>query len=142
MTRTHAQDAFNAKKYEQAIALYEASVKMRPENAEVHNDLGATYYAFGLEYAGPSWPSWKSDLAGKTISEAIEELKTAVDQTVSGYIELKSDSRELTEAIEKQAKQLGATVHIEVWEERATISILIGKTKKFLRKARSSHTSM
>jgi len=137
--RTHAKDAFNAKKYEQAIVLYENSVKMRPENAEVYNDLGATYYAFGLEYAGPSWPSWESDLAGKTVFEAREELKTAVSQTVSGYIELKSDRRELTEAVEKQAKQLGATVHINMWEERATISILLGKTQEFLTKARDSY---
>ncbi len=139
LMRTHAKEAFNAKKYEQAIALYQESVKMRPENAEVHNDLGATYYAFGLEYAGPSWPSWRSNLAGKTVTEVLDELRTAMNQTVSGYIEVKTDNRVLTEALQTQAKQHGATVYTVAWEEHATISVLIGQTQEYLAKARDAY---
>ena len=38
--RTHATDAFNAGNYKQAIELYSTALKMRPENAEIYNDLG------------------------------------------------------------------------------------------------------
>ena len=116
MIRTYATNAYNAKDYEKAIALYEEAITMRPENAEVLNDLGATYYAYGLEYAGPSWPSWESDLEGKTVTEGIDELQSAVTHTESGYIRLKSADRKMTEAIEQKAKELGAIVYTEMWE--------------------------
>ena len=59
--RTHATDAFNAGQYQQAIELYSQAMKMRPENAEVFNDLGAVYYKQGITYAGPKWPSWEKN---------------------------------------------------------------------------------
>ena len=139
MMRTHATNAYNAKDYEKAIALYEEAITMRPENAEVLNDLGATYYAYGLEYAGPSWPSWESDLEGKTVTEGIDELQSAVTHTESGYIRLKSADRKMTEAIEQKAKELGAIVYTEMWEDRATIGMLIGKTQQFLMKAQDAY---
>ena len=39
--RTHATDAFNAGQLQQAIELYSEALKMRPENAEIYNDLGS-----------------------------------------------------------------------------------------------------
>jgi tetratricopeptide (TPR) repeat protein len=139
MVRTYATDAYNAKDYEKAIALYEDAITMRPENAEVLNDLGATYYAYGLEYAGPSWPSWESDLEGKTVAEGLDELQMAITHTGSGYIRMKSDNQQMTEAIEKKAKQLGAILYIEMWEDRATVGMLIGKTQQFLMKAQDAY---
>ena len=85
MIRTHATEAYTAKDYDKAIALYEDAITMRPENAEVLNDLGATYYAYGLVYAGPSWPSWGSDLEGKTVAEGLDELQMAITHTESGF---------------------------------------------------------
>ena len=139
MTRTYATDAYNAKDYEKAIGLYEQAITMRPENAEVLNDLGATYYAYGLEYAGPSWPSWESDLEGKTVTEGLDELRMAVTHTGSGYILMKSVNRELTEAIKKEAEQLDALVYIDLWEDRATIRMLIGETLQLLMKAQDAY---
>ena len=57
--RTHAKDAFNAGKYQQAIELYSQALKMRPENAEIFNDLGTVYYEQGLKYAGQAGPRGK-----------------------------------------------------------------------------------
>ncbi len=139
MTRTSATNAYNAKDYEKAIGLYEQAITMRPENAEVLNDLGATYYAYGLEYAGPSWPSWDSDLEGKTLAEGLDELRLAITHTGSGYIVMKSANQQLTEAIEKEAKQLGALVYLDLWEDQATIRMLIGKTQQLLMKAQDAY---
>ena len=72
--REFAAVAFNAKRYTQAIEHYKVALRMRPENAYVHNDLGATYYEFGLAHAGPNWPSWDTDLSGRTVAEALREL--------------------------------------------------------------------
>ena len=57
--REQAAMSHNAKRHTAAIQIYEAALEMRPDNAEVHNDLGATCYEYGLDYAGPNWPSWK-----------------------------------------------------------------------------------
>lgn len=135
MMRTHATDAYNAKDYEKAIGLYENAITMRPENAEVLNDLGATYYAYGLEYAGPSWPSWESDLEGKTATEGLDELRMAITHTGSGYILMKSVNQQMIEAIKKEAEQRGALVYIDLWEDQATMRMLIGKTQQLLMKA-------
>ena len=134
--RAHATDAFNAGKYEQAIALYAEAIKMRPENAEVYNDLGAVYYQQGLEYAGPSWPSWEKDLSGNSFDEALAELNIAVTKTDSGVIVLKTRDDAVAGALEEQAKTLGAEVYRQRWENEITLNILIGQTKVFLLKSR------
>ena len=105
--RTHATDAFNAGKYKQAIELYSTALKMRPENAEIYNDLGTVYYEQGLRYAGPSWPSWEKELREETPDQALEELKAAVDKTTSGVIALKTRDDAVADAIEEHARQLG-----------------------------------
>ncbi len=134
--RAHATDAFNAGKYEQAIALYDEAIKMRPENAEIYNDLGAVYYQQGLKYAGPSWPSWEKHLSGHSVDEALAELNRAVTKTDSGSILLKTRDNTVAAAIEEQAKKLGAAVYRQRWENEIMLNILIGQTKGFLLKAR------
>ncbi len=139
MARDHAADAFNAKRFTQAIEHYKVALRMRPENAYVHNDLGATYYEFGLLHAGPNWPSWDSDLSGRTVAEALRELQTATTQTASGYIVFRSDSPETTKEIQDKARAAGARIHTDTFENNAEIHILIGKTKEFFMKAESAY---
>ncbi|MCZ6677826.1 MAG: tetratricopeptide repeat protein [Candidatus Poribacteria bacterium] len=137
--REQAAVARNAKRHTQAIQSLDEALKMRPDNAEVHNDMGATYYEFGLDQAGPSWPSWKGDLAGKTAAAALKELQTAIDTTVSGYIVLKSDKLSVTEAIEAKVQDSDAYMYIEQFGSNATINIVIGATKEFFMKARDHY---
>ena len=137
--RTHATDAFNAGKYQQAIELYSEALKMRPENAEIYNDLGTVYYEQGLKYAGPSWPSWEKELREDSVDQAIAELKSAVDKTGSGVITLKTRDEAVADAIEEEAKQLGGDVYRQRWENEITLNILIGQTKVYLLRARDHY---
>jgi tetratricopeptide (TPR) repeat protein len=133
--REQGSVAHNAHKYEQAIKIFEEALRMRPENAEVHNDLAATCYEFGLEQAGPSWPSWEANLAGRTPTEALQEFQRAIDTVVSGYIVFKSDKPEVTQAIEKKAREIDAYLYTERFGDNATMNIVIGKTKALFMKA-------
>ena len=45
----------NAGDYKRAIDLYTETLKMRPENAYIHNDLGAVYHNIGVEAAEEPW---------------------------------------------------------------------------------------
>ena len=137
--RTHATDAFNAKKYKQAIELYSEALKMRPENAEIYNDLGTVYYEQGLKYAGPSWPSWEKELRDETPDQAVEELEAAVAKTTSGVIVLKTRDNTVADSIEEHAKQLGGEVYRQRWENEITVSVLIGDTRIYLLRARDHY---
>ena len=137
--RTHATDAFNAKKYKQATELYSAALKMRPENAEIYNDLGTVYYEQGLKYAGPSWPSWEKELRDETPAQAVEELEAAVAKTTSGIIVFKTRDEAVADTIEAHAKQLGGEVYRQRWENETTLSILIGDTRVYLLRARDHY---
>ena len=137
--RTHATDAFNAGKYQQAIELYSEALKMRPENAEIYNDLGTVYYEQGLKYAGPSWPSWEQELRDNTIDQATSELKVAVDKTGSGAITLKTRDEAVADAIEEEATQLGGEVYRQRWENETTLNVLIGQTKIYMLRARDHY---
>ncbi len=137
--RTHATDAFNAGKYQQAIELYSTALKMRPENAEIYNDLGTVYYEQGLKYAGPSWPSWEKELREESVEQAIAELKLAIDKTESGAITLKTRDDAVADAIEEEGKVLGGVVYRQRWENEITLNILIGQTKVFLLRARDQY---
>ncbi len=137
--RTHATDAFNAGQYQQAIELYTQAMKMRPENAEIFNDLGAVYYKQGLKFAGPNWPSWEKELRDEAPDEAVAELKIAIDKTTSGAIMFKTRDEAVADAIEDEAKQLGGEVYRQRWENEITINVLIGETKVYLLKARDSY---
>ncbi len=134
--REQAQLAFKEKKYAEAIQVYDEAVKVRPENAEVYSDLGSVYYEFGIEQAGPNWPSWESNLTNRTPTEALHELQTAIAQTGSGYIVLKADQPEVIRAIQEKAKEVGAYIYTEQLRHGATINIVIGQTKELLMKAR------
>ena len=137
--RTHATDAFNAGRYQQAIELYSEAIKMRPENAEIYNDLGTVYYEQGLKYAGPSWPSWEKELSSESSDEAVAELKIAIDKTASGAIMFKTRHEAVADAIEKEAKQFGGEVYRQRWENEITLNILIGETKEYLLRARDHY---
>ena len=134
--RTHATDAFNAGQYQQAIELYSQAMKMRPENAEIFNYLGAVYYKQGLTYAGPKWPSWEKELIDETADEALAELEVAVDKITSGAIMFKTRDEAVAAAIEAEAKQLDGQVYRQRWENEITLNILIGDTKTYLLRAR------
>lgn len=138
--RAHATDAFNAGKYQQAIELYSQALKMRPENAEVFNDLGTVYYEQGLKYAGPSWPSWEKELRDETPDQGVAELEVAVAKTSSGSITFKTRDDAVADAIEKHAVQLGGEVYRQRWENEITVNILIGATKNYLLRARDHYT--
>ena len=137
--RTHATDAFNAGKYQQAIELYSQAMKMRPENAEIFNDLGAVYYKQGLQYAGPKWPSWEKELSDETPDAAVTALKVAIDKTISGAIMFKTRDGTVADAIETEAKHLGGEVYRQRWENEITLNILIGETKTYLLRARDHY---
>ncbi len=137
--RTDATDAFNAGKYQQAIELYRQALKMRPENAEVFNDLGTVYYERGLRYAGPSWPSWEKELRDETPAQGIAELEIAVAKTTSGVIMFKTRNETVADVIEKHAAQLGGEVYRRRWENEITLNILIGSTKDLLLRARDHY---
>ena len=134
--RAHATDAFNAGQYEQAIELYSQAMKMRPENAEIFNDLGTVYYEQGLRYAGPSWPSWEKELIDETADAAVAELEVAADKITSGALMFKTRDETVAAAIEVAAKQLGGEVYRQRWENEITLNILIGETKTYLLRAR------
>ena len=137
--RTHATDAFNAGQLQQAIELYSEALKMRPENAEIYNDLGSVYYEQGLKYAGPSWPSWEQELRDESRDEAIAELKIAINKTTSGAITFKTRHEAVADAIEVEAKQLGGEVYRQRWENEITLTVLIGETKVYLLRARDHY---
>lgn len=137
--REQAAVAHNAKRHTAAIQMLEEALKMRPDNAEVHNDLGATCYKYGLDYAGPTWPSWAADLTGQTPAEAVRELKTAVSEVASGYIVMRSDKPEVAEAINKGAQEIDGYIYIQQFDEDVTMNIVIGKTKELFIKARDHY---
>ena len=137
--RTHATDAFNAGKYQQAIELYSTALKMRPENAEIYNDLGTVYYEQGLKYAGPSWPSWEKELRENSVNEAVAELKVAVNKTGSGAITFKTRDEAVADALEQEAGHLGGEVYRQRWENETTLNVLIGQTKIYLLRARDHY---
>ena len=137
--RTHATDAFNAGQLQQAIELYSEALKMRPENAEIYNDLGAVYYKQGLEYAGPLWPSWETELRDESTDRAVSELETAIDKIASGSIMFKTRHEAVADAIEAEARKLGGEVYRQRWENEITLNVLIGQTKTYLLRARDHY---
>ncbi len=137
--REQAAIAHNAKRHTAAIQIYEEALRMRPDNAEVHNDIGATSYDYGLDYAGPNWPSWKTDLTGQTPAEAVQELETAVAEVGSGYIVMISDKSDVAEAINAKAQAIDAYIYIQQFGEDVTMNIVIGKTKELFMKARDHY---
>ena len=139
--REQARIDHSGKRYEQAITKLTKALKMRPQNSEVWNDLGATYYALGLEYAGSTWPSWERDLTANTISEGNLELGTALREVESGYLVFICND-ETAEQIEQRAKRRNAYISSSRWSIKSKkVNILVGRTKEFLLKARDSYVA-
>lgn len=134
--QSDADYAFNGRDFTQAIQLYEQALELRPDNAEICNDLGATHYELALKYAGPDWPSWEKELTGESIEDAHAELKLAMQKTESGYIVFKTSSAEVANAITEKAKAEGAEV-FPYGKTPTTLNILIGPTKDHLLQAHS-----
>ena len=134
MLRDEGDNAYVANEFTQAIDKYEQALEMRPENAEVYNDLGAAYYELGLKYAGPKWPSWR--ILKETMDEAIADLDLAIETIESGYIEFKTSSTTLARAFEKHAIDKGAAVFPYNGNMQTTLNILIGSTKDYMLHAR------
>ena len=131
----------SGKKYEWAIIKLKKALKMRPQNSEVWNDLGATYYALGLEYVGSTWSSQKRDLTSNTISEGNLALETALCEVESGYLVFICND-EMAEQIEQRAKQENAYTSSVRWSIKSKkVNILMGETKEFLLKARDSYVA-
>ena len=138
MVRADADNAHNAQDFTEAIYLYEQALDLRPENAEICNDLGAVHYKLALKYAGPEWPSWPTiDISHGSAAEGIAELDLAIKNTESGYIILETNSTEIAKTIEEHAKTKGAEVFPYYGNTHTTLNILIGPTKDHLLEARS-----
>lgn len=132
--RVDAENAYNAKNFDHAIELYEQALELRPENAEIFNDLGSVHYDLGLKYAGPKWPSWQ--ILKESLEDALADLELAIQTIESGYIVFTTNSTEIAKAVEKKAKAEGAAVFPYHGNMQTTLNILVGSTKDHLLHAR------
>ncbi len=132
--RVDAENAYNAKKFNNAIELYERALELRPENAEIYNDLGSVHYDLGLKYAGPKWPSWR--ILKESLEDVLADLELAIQTIESGYIVFTTSSTEIAKAVEKEAKAKGAAVFPYRGNTQTTLNILVGSTKDHLLHAR------
>lgn len=128
--RFDAENAYASKEYGKAIAYYEEALELRPNNAEICNDLGAVHYDLGLKNAGPEWPSWNDiDLNGST-DEALAELDIALQNVESGYFRINTNSSEIAKVIQEEAKNRGADVYPFYGSTGTTLNIMVGPTKE------------
>ena len=128
--RSDAAHAHASKEYGKAIEYYVEALELRPNNAEICNDLGAVHYALGLKNAGPEWPSWNDiDLDGST-EDALAELDIALQNVESGYFKINTSSSEIAKAIQEEAKNRGAEVFPFFGRTGTTLNILVGPTKE------------
>lgn len=137
LIRVDAANAYNAQDYTQAIELYEQANDLRPENAEVCNDLASVHYDLGLRFAGPEWPSWPVISSNGSVTEVLLELNSASKHVESGYIVVETGSAEIAKAVEKDAKDNGASVYPYRGNKKITLNILIGSTKDHLEQAKT-----
>ena len=128
--RFDAENAYASQQYGKAIEYYEEAIELRPDNAEICNDLGAVHYDLGLKNAGPEWPSWNDiDLNG-TATEAITELDVAFQNVESGYFRVNTSSLEIAKVIQEEAKNRDATVFPFHGSTVTTLNILVGPTRE------------
>ena len=130
--REQAITEYKANRFDKAIYYYEEALKLRPNNAEIHNDLGSVYHDYGVKAAGPMWPSWESDLTGMSMQDAIDEVDFAMSDTDSGFLVFKSRNEDVIDKIVALARKSGCWVHVE----KDTINIMKGKTMTMLLKAK------
>lgn len=132
--RVDAENAYNAKNFNNAIELFERALELRPENAEIYNDLGSVHYDLGLKYAGPKWPSWR--ILKESLEDVLADLELAIQTIESGYIVFTTSSTEIAKAVEEKAKAEGAAVFPYHGNMQTTLNILVGSTKEHLLQAR------
>ena len=133
--RIDAENAYTAQDFGQAIQLYEEALELRPDNAEVCNDLGAVHYDLGLKNAGPEWPSWADVNVDGSVKEALAELDVAIQNVESGYFRIKTSSNEIAEAVENAAKTKGVLVYPYYGNKETTLNMLVGPTRDHLLEA-------
>lgn len=127
--RFDAENAYASQEYGMAIEFYEEALEMRPDNAEIWNDLGAVHYDLGLKMAGPEWPSWNDiDLNGSA-EEAIAELNHALQNVESGYFKVNTNSSEIAMMIQDEVKERNEAVFPFHGCTETTLNILVGITK-------------
>ena len=125
-------DTYKANRlFDKAIQSYEKALELRPDNAEVHNNLGTVYLEIGEKAAGTTWPTWESDLTEMAMESAIDEAEFAISDTDSGFIVFTAKDKDVIDKVVKLARKSGCWTHVE----RNTINIMKGKTMKALLKA-------
>lgn len=127
--KVDAENAFASNNYGQAIKHYEEALELRPDNAEVCNDLGAVHYRLGLKNAGPEWPSWNDIDTDTSVADALSDFNDALQNVESGYFRLRTSSSEITKAITEEAKANGVTVFPFHGNTQTTLNILVGPTQ-------------
>lgn len=137
LIRVDAANAYKSQEYTQAIELYEQAFNLRPENAEVCNDLASVHYDLGLKFAGPEWPSWPVIRSDGSVKEVLAELNRAYKHVESGYIVVETKSAEIAKAVENNAKDNRASVYPYKGNKKFTLNILIGSTKDHLEQAKT-----
>ncbi len=133
--RIDAENAHAANNFSQAIQLYEEALELRPENAEICNDLGAVHYNYALKNAGPDWPSWKDISSDGSVKEALTDLNVALQNVESGYFRIQTSSNDIAQAIQDEAQVKGASVFPYHGNTETTLNILIGPTKDHILQA-------
>jgi len=129
--RQQAMTEYKANRFDKAIEYYNKALDLRPDNSEIHNDLGSVYHDYGVKVAGPIWPNWESDLSDMSEQDALEEAEFAISDTTSGYIVLKSKDDKIIDKVIELAKKSKCWTHYEA----GIINILKGKTMELLLKA-------
>ncbi len=127
--RIDAENAYASQEYVKAIEYYEEALELRPDNAEICNDLGAVHYDLGLRNAGPEWPSWNDIHLPGSAKEAITALDLAFQNVESGYFKVNTNSTEISQAIQEEVKTRGGTVFPFQGSTETTLNILVGPTK-------------
>lgn len=135
--RIDAKNAYNAKDYHNAIELFDQAYEMRPDNAEVCNDLGSAHYDLAIKNAGPLWPAWKDITVHGSAEDAINELDLAIEKVESGYFRIKTSTNKIAKELEAAAVEKGAAVFPYYGSTQTTLNILIGPTKENLLQAKS-----
>lgn len=128
--RFDAENAYASKEYGKAIEYYEEALELRPNNAEICNDLGAAHYDLGLKNAGPEWPSWNDIGSDGSVEETIAELDLALQNVESGYFRINARSTEIAKIVQEEAKNRGVEVFPFVGSTVTTLNILVGPTKE------------
>lgn len=130
--KQQALTEYNANRFNEAIRYYEEALKLRPDNAEIHNDLGSAYLELGKEAAGPMWPNWKADLTDMSMQNVIDEVEFALSDTDSGFIVFKTKDKKVINKVVELARKAGCWTHFE----GNRINIMKGKTMEALLGAR------